>query len=220
MKSLLFLSLLIITDAAIAQFGRIEDKDGYVNIRKNPDLKSEVVGKFVADDIFWCLESSEGEWLEVDIQTPPYHGHIHKSRVKFIREFYKMAVDHKGQNKLSFGRDTFKVEIKTRSFEPTKNKISDLANINEKTSWGNFGTMPKQEYEYIKLINRGKTFMLPAEAIENLFEPDLDRTFVNFDKPTNTLYIHATNSDGAGDYVVLWKIKDGRFAGRTTAIPF
>jgi len=228
LKFILLLLLSIITTLAIAQFARIEDKDGYVNIREGSDLKSKIVGKFVDSDIFWCLEPSQDDWFQVDLKSPSYHGFIHKSRVKFIKYFYSIKPSRKDQNIISFGVDSIKVEIKIRPFDGSKNKIKyevsgdrkDVSQINDKESWGNFGTMPRKEYEYISLIIGRKILNLPKESIENLFEPNFNYTYVNFDRITNTLYISASNSDGAGAYVVLWNIKDGKYISRTTAIPF
>jgi hypothetical protein len=39
-------------------------------------------------------------------------------------------------------------------------------------------------------------------------------TKVHYDKTSDILYIHAMNSDGAGGYVVIWKIEKGGYKER------
>jgi hypothetical protein len=67
------------------------------------------------------------------------------------------------------------------------------------------------EYQSLKLSREKTDINLPTNQ---LFNPNLKLTNMYHDKDTNSLYIIAKNSDGAGSYAVLWIIKDGKFLKR------
>src|SRR5258706_11040426 len=102
------------------QFAKIDDKDGYVNIRKKPDIKSEITGKFTEQDIFWCLWP-EGDWYQVDFKAGS--GYIHKSRIKFVSNFPMIPKIKTQPDDLTFQKDSIKVEIKIKSFKESENRI-------------------------------------------------------------------------------------------------
>ncbi len=63
--------------------GTINDSDGFVNIRKDPDVNSQIVDKFLEDDIFYYIPDNDVNWWQVahveDSRT--IVGFIHKSRI-------------------------------------------------------------------------------------------------------------------------------------------
>src|SRR5437879_2249935 len=160
-----------------AQFAKIEDKDGYVNIRKQADIKSEVIGKFTEEDVFWCLWLN-GEWYQADFKGGS--GYIHKSRVKFISDFLSIPKIKTQSDYVAFQKDSIKVEIKTKSFKESENKIEfqirgdqkDVAKINGGETWGNFGMIPRTEYVAASYSFVKGALGLPKEAIFNLYNPD------------------------------------------------
>src|SRR5258707_9679485 len=93
MKALLSLLLLIISIQSFAQsLARIEDKGGFVNVRKTPDSKGEIIAKLVADDIFYVLEKV-GDWYEVPSPNPAHtSGYAHQSRVRLLQDFTKISL--------------------------------------------------------------------------------------------------------------------------------
>ncbi|SRR5258706_1564676 len=210
---------------SLAQFAKIQDKDGYVNIRKQADIKSEVIGKFTEEDIFWCLWP-EGEWYQTDFKDGS--GYIHKSRVKFISDFLPIPKTKIQSNNIIFQKDSIKVEIRIKPFKEIENKIElrmrgdqkDVLKINGGETWGNFGTMPHTEYQFVQYSFGKNGRSLPKESIFNLYNPDLERTNVYFSEINNTIYITAINSDGAGAYALVWIIKKGGYLKRELAVPF
>ena len=91
-----------------------------------------------------------------------------------------------------------------------------LEYINNKKYWGTDGEIPKTEYKSIE-IYIGIKNSRPEIAIDNLFETSLYNTQVNHDKTNDVLYIQSMNSDGAGSYEVIWKIKKGVYKERYIA---
>ena len=69
----------------------------------------------------------------------------------------------------------------------------------------------------LRFINGNVKIKLP---FEDLFEPNLNLTFVNIDKKNKTVYISVENSDGAGAYVALWIIENGKFSQQLIQRPF
>lgn len=64
--------------------GTINDKDGFVNIRKEPSGNSEIIGKFKEGDIFYYIPDNSCNWWQVSYEenTKSIIGYVHKSRIK------------------------------------------------------------------------------------------------------------------------------------------
>ena len=92
--------------------------------------------------------------------------------------------------------------------------------INGKQYWGTDGEMPKSEYKSIIIDFGRRKIILPKVALDNLFEPNLTNTEVNYDQINDVSYIQSMNSDGAGGYQVIWKIDKGIYKNRFIAYGF
>jgi hypothetical protein len=62
--------------------------------------------------------------------------------------------------------------------------------------------------------------MLPKAALQGLFEPAIYSAEVNYDIANDTFYIQTINSDGAGSYLVVWKVEKGVYKDRLVAYGF
>lgn len=79
---------------------------------------------------------------------------------------------------------------------------------------------PKKEYKSIKIeINKIK-IELPKVALRNLFEPNLYNSKANYNEKEDILYIHSSNSDGAGSYEVIWIIEKIKYKSRIEVYGF
>ena len=82
--------------------------------------------------------------------------------------------------------------------------------------------MPIREYKNIEVVVNRKPVAIPKIAYNDLYNPNLDMANSNnysyntiyYDKETDTIYIVASNSDGAGAYEVCWQIEKGIYKGR------
>lgn len=230
MKGLLIIFSCIWVQTTFAQFGMIADKDGYVNIRKSPSISNNIIGTLANDQIVYSL-GAEGKWLLVDYDFNHQikSGYIHGSRVQFIDVFDQIPYSNLTDSIVTFTKGSIHITATKKRFDPadnhlqyhqddtSTNEISGLEKINGKAIWGTDGNIPKYQYGQFTVFMGDDTLHLP---IDDLFEPNLGNTTVHIDEQNHMMYISATNSDGAGTYVVLWIIEDGRCKQRITTIPY
>lgn len=63
---------------------KIEDKDGFVNVRKDQDVNSEIIGKINSNEEVYTYPSSSDMWW---VKTKEGNvGYVHKSRIKILKK--------------------------------------------------------------------------------------------------------------------------------------
>lgn len=102
-------------------------------------------------------------------------------------------------------------------YKGTKNQLELIDN---KQYWGCDGGYPTTEYKSLEVYIKEKKILLSNEALENLYQPNLFNTEVNYDKVNDILYFQSSNSDGAGGYNVIWKIEKGIYKFRYVTYGF
>jgi hypothetical protein len=238
MKSILILLLFCGFQHLYGQFAVIQDPDGYVNVRKTPSNKSDIIAKAYSGQVIFCYmpEESKDNWYEI------YHGeesikefgrnwgsgYIYRSRLKYLSEFEIIPAKERSNEKVTFQKDSIKITMTKVPFIPKNNKLryspgdekkhieSILIKINEKKIWGTDGDLPGNQYGQISVEWGNNKFNLPKKSYDDLFEPNLliGYTHVSFDKSNNRLYIFASNSNAAGSYDVVWIIENRKYIGR------
>ena len=232
MKKILYLSFFINFFTFYGQefeFAVINDKDGFVNIRSSKNIKvSNIVDKLENGFIVTHF-GAEGNWIDVEYEKngKTQSGYVYKDRVINILNFTEIKKSKIIENEIIFSNRKIEVKITKKTFDKTKHSFkyykdnpNQLHLIDEKEIFGTDGNLPKIEYNTIEIKIDSLKFILPKKAIENLYEPNLEYTTVNFDEKTETLYIRTLNGDGAGGYAVIWIIEKGKFKNRITTIPF
>ena len=232
MKHLILLFFLI-SNVVFAQaieggaFAVINDKDGYVNVRKEKSVHSKVLKKLDNNTLIFVLEydkAQEGNWIYADNE-----GYIYNDRVKWIHNFPQIAKGIAKGNTIVFYRKEIQVVLSTEKFDKSKHSFKYhkeyrdiIEKIDGKLFWGTDGNMPKREYKSIEVKIRGKQVSIPQSAYNDLYESYLYTEFnsVHYDKDNDILYIVANNGDGAGAYMVCWQIEKGVYKGRKVGIPF
>jgi hypothetical protein len=215
------ISLLLFTCLNVnAQFAIIQSKDGYVYVRETAKLGKNIIQKLSNGSIVMIdeleLESST-DWIPViyNLETQNKNGFIHKSGLKQIQSFQTAKRNELSKSSNQWVLDSYKLTIKIGTFDSKKHQITYKNNFIDKIDAAKFGgtdgEMPKMEYQSLKLSREKTDINLPTNQ---LFNPNLKLTNMYHDKDTNSLYIIAKNSDGAGSYAVLWIIKDGKFLKR------
>jgi hypothetical protein len=227
MKAILTtLTFLLIRLVSFGQFAVISDSDGFVNLRKSPELINNIISKIPNGQIVFCLESDNPKWRTVDYikEKSTISGFVYSSRLNYIDNYktIKPILENRDQLEFKVAETTITLSIKT--FNAGKNKLSFsksmpnfLEKINGKKIWGTDGNIPKYEYKEI-VLNKGNSIIKLQR--DNLYEPNLKSTKVNYDEKSNIIYLTASNSDGAGGYVVLWVIKDGKLLNQIITTPF
>ena len=229
----LLLLFLLISSYTFAQvnenyfFAVINDKDGYVNARKEANIHSKVIKKLDNNTLIFPFnynKSEDGNWIYVDNE-----GYIYNDRVKWIEELPKAAKGVEKKNAIHFSGKDIQVALSTEKFDKSKHSFKynkeypdAIEKIDGKPFWGTDGNMPKREYKSIEVKIRGKQVFIPQSAYSDLYQPNLytDLNFVYYDKDSDILYIVANNGDGAGAYMVCWQIEKGVYKGRKIGIPF
>jgi len=232
MKHLILLFFLI-SNVVFAQaieggaFAVINDKDGYVNVRKEKSVHSKVLKKLDNNTLIFVLEYDKayyGNWIYADNE-----GYIYNDRVKWIEKLPKIAKGITKGNTIVFEGKEIQVTLSTEKFDKNKHSFKyhkEYRDIIEKIDgepfWGTDGNMPKREYKSIEVKIRGKQVSIPQSAYNDLYESYLYTEFnsVHYDKDNDILYIVTNNGDGAGAYMVCWQIEKGVYKGRKVGIPF
>ena len=228
----LFLTFLFFCQFALVRaqeeaFAVVNDKDGYVNVRKEKSVHSKVLKKLDNNTLIFVLEydkAQEGNWIYADNE-----GYIYNDRVKWIEKLPKIAKGIAKGNTIVFEGKEIQVTLATEKFDKDKHSFKyhkEYRNVIEKIDgkpfWGTDGNIPKKEYKSIEVKIRGKQVSIPKSAYGDLYESYLYTEFnsVYYDKDNDILYIVANNGDGAGAYTVCWQIEKGVYKGRKVGIPF
>ena len=223
---LLFCQFVVAQDIE-GSFAVINDKDGYVNVRKEKSVHSKVLKKLDNNTLIFVFvydKAHDGNWIYVDNE-----GYIYNDRVKWIEELPKVAKGVEKKNAIHFSGKDIRVTLTSQKFDKGKHSFvyykephHSIKKIDGKPFWGTDGEMPREEYKSIEVKIRGKQVFIPQIAYSDLYQPNLytDLNFVYYDKDSDILYIVANNGDGAGAYMVCWQIEKGVYKGRKIGIPF
>lgn len=222
----LFLLALGICSNALAQaFAIINDADGFVNVRKEPNAKSKIRGKVYKGDIFHYDAESKADWIEIyrqDNKNNGLEGYIHKSKLLPLSKLRKITKVDINNNKCVASNDSIRLEITSAKFIAKKHRLKyetckdcsyNLHYIDGKPFWGADGGVPRIQIQSVKLSQNGQMINIPQNTYTDLFEPNFETLRFYFGN-RNTIYIQMNNSDGAGGYSVIWVIKDGKYLKR------
>lgn len=233
-KYLLVLLLLIVKHFAYAQFAKIIDKDGYVNVRKQTTVNSAIVARIAADEIVYAFPDEKlGDWVSVDYtnnQDKNITGYVHNSRIKLVESYGQVPNISFDESMAAFKSKEVTVEIRSHKFDYNKNRqhfsstqYEDYTVIDKfkgQKLWGTDGGIPTSHYTSIKATIKGRSTQIPEKEIENLFNINNDFAACYYDEVNDILYITSENSDGAGGYAVLFTISKGLYKGRVVTMPF
>lgn len=223
MKALiLFISLSFFSLLGHSQdYGIINDKDGYVNIRKEANPKSEIIGKLYIKDIFlYDAESSANpKWVKIYKQRSAdnlLEGYVAQNRIYPISEYPQLKVKKIGINFCSLKNDSLSVAIHSAQYISKGHKLSINDNgtlIDNKLIWGTDGIMPHIKITSLMVNISNKNIIIPDYAFNDLYEPNYKKLNV-YIGTNDIIYIEMNNSDGAGAYTIFWIIKNGKYSGR------
>lgn len=228
-KFLILIFLFSLESLFAQEFAIINDIDGYTNVRSANNKTSKILDKLNNRHLI-CVMNPEGNWWNIDYAISKNEikvGYVYKDRIKLISEYKKIPISEEKNNEILFSNKAIEVKVVETKFEKNKHSFNYVKNypnqilkIDGKDYWGTDGEIPKTEYKSITIKFNNSTLQLPKEALENLYEPNLSSTKVNFDKDNDIIYISAMNSDGAGGYLVIWKIEKGLYKERFVAYGF
>lgn len=237
MKNLLII-VFFVTFSSKAQFAKIVDKEGYVNVREKADAKSQILDTVKSDDYVYIVHNKEGDsWQEVfySKKEEQYDGFIHKSRLKYLNELPSIDYVVTKDNVMIFDNRKLDIQIRINvcSFEFQKNKqffdydSGFYHSYKRKRIWGTDGEKPLNAYESILISHKGREYYILESEFENFFNPTIiyqkdqsDFIDIRFDEVQNTITISSLNSDGAGAYVLFFVIKNLNLIDKKVITPF
>ncbi|WP_312340601.1 hypothetical protein [Sphingobacterium sp.] len=233
-RYLLVLLFLTVCQLASAQFAKIFDKDGYVNVRKQATVNSAVVSKIAADEIVYAFPDEKfGDWVIVDYtdnHNKSITGYVHNSRINYIESCKQIPNIFFDEGTAKFMTKDITVQMNSHSFDYEKNKgdfsstqydgYTVIDKFRGQPVWGTDGEIPTSHYSSIQVTIKGKFIQIPAKEIENLFNVNNEFAKCYYDDSNDILYITAVNGDGAGGYAVLFEIKKGKYNRRVVTMPF
>jgi hypothetical protein len=228
MKQFLTSIFLLCCSGSFAQFAIVNDKDSFVNVREDGQQNSKITDKLPNGYLIYCYEH-KANWTNIDYTKKgnELNGYLYKDRYKLISGFPALPVFKKTSTSVSLKKDTVEVIItqskfdqKKHSFKYYKDNSTQIVLIDNKQYWGRDGGMPTTQFEKIIIKVGDKTIMFPKAALQGLFEPAIYSAEVNYDIANDTFYIQTINSDGAGSYLVVWKVEKGVYKDRLVAYGF
>ena len=229
-KNLLYACPFLFFTQTYADYGIIQDLDGYVNVRESDSLKSKVTEKLNNGDVVSCnFEQSDASFCYAlfDVNGRSGSGFVHKSRVNFFNGFQKWAfkkstsneaIYNHGQNQLHITVQS--PQLSTRHFKKSAELYSHYKN---KKFFGTDGTLPDQDKLYqfaqIKLRYDRKITIIPKQNLEQYFFPNkpLDPGGLQdhqmseiYSKGKNVYIFNSLSNGGATQYTLFLHIQDGK----------
>lgn len=222
MKAIFTFTFLVTYISSIGQFAIINDKDSFVNVRASPERNSNVLDRLSNGTLIYCFETA-GNWINIDYENKRkiVNGYIYKDRCIPVSSFPSFRVTKKLTAAIVLKKDSIEITISKSKFDKTKHKFTYFKNypdqiqlIDHQQYWGKDGELPTTQFSSIAIKIGQKIITLPKSALQNLYEPSLYTAEANYDTINDVLYIQTMNSDGAGSYLVIWKIEKGVYTNR------
>lgn len=200
----------------------VQDPDGETNVRDGASLEAKIAGKVPSGGpVFVDPEPESGFHLVfLDKEDNLAGRYIHGSRLQAVKD-WKAFGPEGDTGRLS--HQSFEVVVKDPAFVASEHKISTDANgmvlVDGKSPWGQDGGEPSRSIALSVSIN-GKKVTLPAEATENIYEPNFSTlVLLTPGDPAERAVLIMANSDGAGGYYLVWAFENGVYRGRAMMMP-
>lgn len=228
MKNIWHILLLFSFGFCYPQFAIISDPDGYVNVRNSDKIGNNVSDKLSNGFIVYYFEP-QGNWTNIDYKKSgkELNGYIYKDKIKYITDFKEIPLKINQDKKVTLDNGFIKIKITETKFLKEKHKLqflksnSTLLNkIDDLDFLGTDGEIPKREYQSIEVEINNVKVEIPDSALKNLYQPTLWNSKANYDEINDILYIHSSNSDGAGGYEIIWVIERKKYKTRIEAYGF
>lgn len=212
-----------VVDRELLNFLKIvEDADGYTNLRADANLKAKITGKILSGDPVFVDPVPENGFHTVFLDNEDGFSdrYIHGSRLKPVSGWKAFGPE---SSTGVLKRGDFEAVVKDPAFVASEHRITKNADgmilVNGKAPWGQDGGEPSRLLKLAVSI-KGKAFVLPAEATDNLYEPNLETlVLLTPGDPAEHAFLMMANGDGAGGYYVVWAFENGVYRGRAIMMP-
>ena len=217
------LAFLMVVQSLLAQtddlhgFAIIKDKDGFTNIREEPNVKSKIVGTIKDDELFYCLwNEGHDDWYEIDFRASS--GFIHRSRIQSLADLPHENSSKQIKDTLFLAKERLLVKIVKADFIELEHKIVEnrqkgIFLVDGKEPWGIDSGIPSMSIKSIDITLDNESFNIPKRELADLFNPNFGSSQLYF-KDKNTFYLVMENGDGAGGYGLAFVFKDKKYVNR------
>lgn len=97
--------------ASYADFGFIQDKDGYVNVRENSSLNSKVTSKLNNNEIFYCvMDEGTNNFCLVNASNG-VAGFVYKNRINNFIGYNSINLSQYSKEKVVYSDKNIMVEV-------------------------------------------------------------------------------------------------------------
>ena len=210
MKSiLLFILTMLSATNIVGQIGLIKDKDGWTNVRAEPNGSAEVIHRIKVGELFWYdfeVNIEKVEWIEVYVPKDNFtlNGYEGKSYVGFIHSSRLIELSELEQ----YEGDNFKFEYFISEFDSTGRVFTYQDNkwpiaIDNRFMWGTDGYFPYSQLDSIIITLDNQLIDVDKSLYDDLFNV---RTDMEIYRIEDLYVVYHWNSDGAGGYEIAWVI--------------
>lgn len=232
MKNIIVFLVAMFSQSLFSQFdagyGIIVDKDGYANVRKKGNAKSEIIGRINSGEVVMIYQELEKEtWHNVFYEEgATFSGFVHTSRLRFLSDLPQIPLLKQEKNVGFFGNKDIKIQISTKKvlMKDEKKHISvglrgDLYKgrpfYGVEVLYPFSDDVEFEKFDNISVTFQGKAIVVPERELETLFDiHEVQYISCHYDKNTHQVFITTSIGDGAGGASVVFVFKDGQFKAR------
>ncbi|MGF2278903.1 SH3 domain-containing protein [Acinetobacter baumannii] len=211
--------------SSYADFGFIQDKDGYVNVRGNSSLNSKVTSKLNNNEIVSCVMDEETNNFCLVNASNGVTGFVYKNRVNNFSGYNSIKLSQYSREKAVYNDKNIIVEVyaKKAILDPKlyNNFKGEYKYIKKKKFFGTDGTLPNNDFlqlDKIIIKSKDKKIEIGKNDIEQYFFPkngiDGDKNeladFKIYYLNNNIFILNAFNNSGAAAYNIVLNIKNGK----------
>ncbi|MFI8009909.1 SH3 domain-containing protein [Acinetobacter sp. ABJ_C4_1] len=226
LKFIVFTAFMIGSIEALhADFGLIQDKDGYVNVRENSSLSSKVTSKLNNNEIVSCVMDEETNNFCLVNASNGATGFVYKNRINNFSGYTSIKLSQYSREKVIYSDKNIIVEVyaKKAISDPKLYKTfkGEYKYFNDKKFFGTDGTLPNNDFlqlDKIIIKDKDKKIEIGKNDIEQYFFP---KNGIDGDKNeladfkiyylNNNIYILNTfNNGGAAAYNIVLNVKNGK----------
>ncbi|MFW1773386.1 SH3 domain-containing protein [Acinetobacter seifertii] len=224
LKFIVFTAFMIgSTEALYADFGYIQDKDGYVNVRENSSLNSTVTSKLNSNEIVSCvMDEGTNNFCLVNASNG-VTGFIYKNRINNFSGYTSIKLSQYSREKAVYSDKNIMVEVyaKKAILDPKLYKIfkGEYKYFNNKKFFGTDGSLPDNNFlqlDKIIIKEKDNRIEISRAELEQYFFPkdgidegknelaDFKIYYLN----NNIFILNTFNDGGAAAYNIVLNVKN------------
>ncbi|HEM8241738.1 SH3 domain-containing protein [Acinetobacter baumannii] len=211
--------------SSYADFGFIQDKDGYVNVRENSSLTSKVTSKLNNNEIVSCVMDERVNNFCLVNASNGVTGFVYKNRINNFSGYTSIKLFQYSKEKAVYNDKNIIVEVyaKKAILDPKLYKTfkGEYKYFNNKKFFDTDGTLPNNDFlqlDKIIIKSKDKKIEIGKNDIEQYFFPkngiDGDKNeladFKIYYLNNNIFILNTFNNGGAAAYNIVLNIKNGK----------